>query len=232
MTKTQKILIILNLLFIVGIFIYFAFIRKPYARPEVEYVYITDTIRIPEPYPVPKPYLVSTPPITVKEYLIDSSAVDSLKVILTNDSIIISGLKNQISLHQNYLKQYPENPKLLNLDLRRDTLSMGLLRTSGIPEENQWPIDLNRYSYRWDFASSFTRTDVTEPPPTKKWFDPKYYVGGGVDFLYMSPYVSGRIEQEWSRVRLYSSAEIGLLKRESSSLKLGIDCRINAKSNR
>lgn len=232
MKKLQKYLIIINLCLIIGIILYFSLFRKKPIPSQPIYNYITDTIHDSIPYPIPIPYLITTPPRIVTEYLVDSVAIDSLKLLMTQDSIIIAGLKSQILIHQNYLKQFPRNPKLLSLDLKRDSLVLGLLQISGIPEKDKWPIDLNLYSYRWDFNNNFTRTDITQLPPTRQRLNLQYFVGGGVDLLYLSPYVSGRIEQEWTRIRLYGNAQVGLLKKESSTLEIGAEYKINVKSIR
>jgi len=224
---------IILVVIILGIVIWYVFFKKPIPIPsQVEYIYVTDTIYKSVPYKVLVPYEVYTPPQYLIRYQIDSSRIDSLKLVLNNDSLIIEGLKSQIIIHQNYIKQFPENPKLLNLNLFRDSLSLATLPISGIIQEEKWPLDLNLYSYNWDLSTGFTRKNNTSLSPTEEGSKIQYYVGGGVDLLWLSPYLSGRIEKEWARVRIYGNANVGLLRKESSKIEIGGEYKLNAKDRK
>lgn len=226
----KNFLIILFLSTIIGLIVWDAKFRKHSTPPSViSYSYIPDTIYIPAPYPIPEPYPVETPPRIITYYQIDSTAIDSMSLIISELDIMVMGLLDTISIHQSYLKQYPNNPKLLAVDLKRDTVSMGLLNITGIPQEEKWPIDLNQFDYIWNYVAGLTR-HPTSLPPTKEKSPLEYFVGGGVDFLYLSPYVSGSIEKDWARIRLYSTAEFGLLKKEPVSIKFGVDYKFNGKN--
>jgi len=221
-------IITLLFLLIVGIIIWDIFFRvRPVSPPVVEYRYVTDTIIDSVPYVVPKPYPVPTPPKIVVIY--DSLKLDSMQLVLSEKNIIILGLKEQIAIHQNFLKQFPNNPKLLSLDLNRDTIGISLLQISGQIHEARWPMDFNRFNYRWDFNSGLTRI-VTKPPPIEKRLIPDYFVGGGVDLLWLSPYLSGRAEISWNKLRLHGTTELGFLRKEASSIKIGLEYKLNAQS--
>jgi len=213
--------LILGLLGIIG---YLIFFNKPKPIIEIEYDYITDTIYADTTYLPSEPYPIPTPPKIVTIYEIDSLALDLLKLKLVQDSlhynIIIQGLETVIAIHENYIKQFPQNPKLIGLELQRDTLSLGLLNISGNIIKYEYPIFLNRFRYQWTLSGLSHETHL---PPTLKSYFADYFVGGGVDVLWKSPYFSFRVEKEWTRIRLYGSTQIGLLKREANQLKIGID---------
>ena len=225
----KKSLIIILIIIIIGLIIWDSFIRKyPIPDPIINYEYVTDTLYKPEPYPIPEPYPVPTPPRTIIKYEVDSVTLNYFKLTISKQNIYIASLLDTIAIHQNYIKQFPKNPKLLELSLIKDSLYLGLLQISGQAKKKNWPIDLNRFSYRWDYINDLSRK-ITKLPPTEEKPFAQYFVGGGVDLLWHSPYISGKIEKDWARIRLYSNADIGLLNWETSSIKIGIDYKLNGK---
>jgi len=230
MSSIKKYLEIIILIIILGFITWYILIRKePVVEPLIRYKYKTDTIYADTIYIPGKPYPIKTPPKTITIYEVNNAALDSLIIIISQDSIIISDLKFQIAIHENYLKQFPSNPKLIQLGLHRDTLSLGLLNIGGFVSEYNFPIYLNEFRYKWTVKGM---SHETYQLPTLEEHKPfaHYFVGGGVDLLYLSPIVSGKIEKSWTRIRLYGTADVGLLKKEASSIKLGIDYRINGKN--
>lgn len=225
----MKIIIFLLTITIIGLIVWDSTFRKD-KEPlsSISYEYTTDTVFIDKPYAVPEPYAVSTPPRILIRYKMDSSLLDSLKLVISDRNIIITGLQDSITISKNYLKQFPENPKLIALQLKRDTLSLGLLGIDGLVNESIWPIDLNIYEYRWDYLSDLSRHGIKPPPTETPSLD--YYVGGGYDFVGGSPYISGKISKDWSRIRLYGITRFGLLNNESHSISLGVDYIIYGKN--
>lgn len=205
------------------------FIRKgPSPEVHIDYQYITDTIPDSIPYPVPEPYPIYTQPHTVTIYSVDTNTINSLKMELVEKDLIITSLTDTIKVYESYLKQFPSNPKLLAIDLKKDSMSVGLLNITGIPQEDKWPIDLARFNYRWTNDRGLSRSS-TLTPPTKVRSPFEYFVGGGVDFFYLSPYVSGRIEKDLARIRLYGNINLGLLNKNTSGIKVGIDYKFYGK---
>jgi len=223
----KNILLTTLLLIIAGLIIWDIFFRiKPIPEPIIDYQYITDTIWDSIPYAVPEPYPVYTPPRTVTIHVADSQALKDYELRLNDQDLLISSLDSTIRVHELYLKQYPANPKLLAIDLKKDSMSVGLLNITGIPQEDKWPIDLARFNYRWTNDADLSRSPTLTPPTLEKPFA-EYFVGGGVDLLYLSPYLSGRAEKDWARIRLYGDVQVGLLKKESSGIRVGIDYKLN-----
>ena len=118
MNKRLSIILIL-VSFVLGFVVSYNFFKDTKYLPS-EKEYITDTVKVPKPYQVPKPYPIASKPEIKKIYEKDSSAIDSLKLLLSEKDIVISGLKYQLTISQDYLKQFPKNPKLLELNLQRD----------------------------------------------------------------------------------------------------------------
>ena len=215
---------------IIGLIVWDIFFRKvTVPKPTISYQYITDTIWDSIPYVVREPYPVATPPSFVTIFVTDTMALKEYELRLVEQDIIISSLRDTIQIREAYLKQYPYNPKLLGIDLQKDTISIGLLNITGIPQEDKWPIDLARFDYRWIYQEGLGRVGTHPPPAQEKQPFANYLVGGGVDLLYLSPYVSGKIEKEWARIRLYGNIDVGLLSNNTSAIKLGVDYKLNGK---
>lgn len=231
MKKIKSFLEIILLTIIVGIVVWYVFFNKPI--PEVVYEYTTDTIYDSIPYSVPEPYAVYTPPITLTEYMIDSALLDSMELLLQDQYIIIAHLQDSIKVHANYLKLYPLNPKVLGIDMKKDTFEIGLLEIAGITRSYRWPIDLNFYSYRWNLEDGFTRERLkpTLLSPTLKEPFANYFVGGNVDIFHRTPMITARAEKQLSSVRLYISTQLGLLDLNSSNFQVGVEYHINGKKH-
>jgi len=222
MKTIQTILIVL----LIAIIVWLLFFRKPNIHIIPDPHYITDTIWLDKPYPVPEPYPVSVPPVTLTYHVIDSAAIDSLKLILQEKDILIQSLHFQVSVSQNFLKQFPYNPKLLELNLNLDTLSISTLNIDGIPSKSNYPLFLSDFRYKWTIER-LSKKKINPPPVIKSKM--QYFGGGGVNFLYLSPYAEFNIEKDWTRIRVYSDIRVMLLKYEASSINLGI--KYNLKIN-
>jgi len=221
----MKKLNIVIILVLIGIIAYLWFFKKPEVITHTETVYKTDTLYIDKPYPIPVPYPVEVPPHVVTLYEKDTIAINNLKLLLSEKDIIIQGLNSQILISQDFIKQYPSNPKLLELNLSPDSLSLSLLGLDGIPLSKRYPLFLSRHKYKWTIEG-LTKSNISSPPIKTP---VRYFVGGGANFLYPSPYVDFMVEKEWTRMRLYGDIKVGLLKREASSIDIGL--RYNIKTH-
>jgi hypothetical protein len=214
----KKYLIYTLFLILLAVIVYLGFFREPKIEFVSYPVYRTDTIYVYETIKVPKPYPVPTPPSTVEIYLVDSLAIDSLKLELSKQNIILQGLYSQIEISQNFLKQFPYNPKLLGLELSFDSLSLSILKTNGIPESQTFPIFLSGFKYRW--TNEGLSSIPIDPRPIN--LPLQSYLGLGVDLLHLSPYVNVGVEKDYTRIKLYGDIRVGLLKTEYSGIDLGI----------
>jgi hypothetical protein len=227
----KNVLLLFLFSIIIGLIVWDIFFRKqPEPIPVISYEYTPDTVYIPAPYPIPEPYPIEVPPRIVILHEIDSSTIDSLSLIISELDLKVGSLVDTILIYESYLKQFPKNPKLLAIDLKRDTMSMGLLNITGIPQEDKWPIDLSQFNYRWTYASGLSMHPVSKPPTSEKAVA-QYFVGGGVDLLHLSPYIGGRVEKGWARIRLYGDVHVGLLDSKASAIRLGVDYKINGSNS-
>jgi len=221
--------IILLILAIIGLIVWDIFFRKdPPQETVVNYEYVTDTVYVDIPYEVIKYKKILTPPQTIKIYEIDSTAIKDLEWMIFDQELLIEGYKQTIALHENYIKQYPTNPKLIAMVLGRDSLSLALLQITGQVVERSWPLDLNWFKYNWNYNSNLTR-HPTKPPPIEDSFI-QFFVGGGVDITNLSPMVSARGEMSFNKVRLFTDSHINMRTPETSIFRLGLEYKLYGKN--
>lgn len=220
--KTLQTIIILILVLLVSYLLIF-YKGKPVSYPEPHYVF--DTVFLDKPYPVPLPYPVEVPIQGITVYLKDSVALDSMNILIQEKDFIIQGLEREILISKNFLKQFPSNPKILELNLSSDTLNLSLLNLDGTPSSSNYGLRLSDHKYKWT-NDGLSQIKIN-PHQVKKSINLNYFAGGGVNFLYLSPFASFGLETDIARIRLYSDIEVGLLKHEASSINLGVKYRIN-----
>lgn len=120
--------------------------------PHPEPIHVTDTIYMDKPY---KPMVIKDLmiPYIAKFWQVDSTQLSEYKLRLIQDSmkyaLIIEGLKDSIRISETYLKTYPRYPKLLGLDLYRDSLSLTTLSINGITKTEKYNLFLQDYNYSW-----------------------------------------------------------------------------------
>ena len=221
MKSIKNIITVLLLLIIIGGVIYDRYIREPDHILDPNIKWKTDTVYVDKPYNVPVPYGIKVPPRIITYYEVDSSAIDSLKILIAQDSIKIHGLQSMIYIHQNYLKQYPVNPKLINLDLSFDTLSLSLLNINGTTYSVDYPIFIKYKKYNWSNDGLTSEENIRKIPKPKTYLE--YKVGAGYDLLYLSPYIQGRVSKDINKFELYGRLGVGLLNNKSSEVKLGVN---------
>lgn len=144
---------------VIGVFIIgYVFINRThetFVEPIINTV--TDTTYVPIPYPVMGGIVRDTvKPDVVTIYQQDSSALKNLRIKLIEDSlrfsIIIQSLTDtieQLRIHELYLTQFPKNPKLLGLQLYKDSLNLDLLNIDGVIHSEKYSLFLDNYYYRW-----------------------------------------------------------------------------------
>jgi hypothetical protein len=211
----QNILIVL----LIAIIVYLFFFRKPESILIPDIHYKTDTFRIKEPYPVPVPYPVSVDPKTVIIHVKDTAAIDSLTLLLSEKDILIQGLHSTITVSQDFLKQFPKNPKLIELNLSKDTLGVSTLGLDGIPSRSNYPIYLSEFAYRWT-NQGLTKSTVKPSPAPKTPI--QLWGGGGLNLIYLSPTLDFTAEKDWARIRLFGDIRVGLLNKNATSLNIGL----------
>lgn len=220
---------IVGLLIIIGLLTYLAFFKKPKVVEVPVPNYITDTIIVSEPYIVNKPYPVEVPPKTVYQYypVFDSLRLDSLLWKISENEMVIEYLNNSLTYNERFLITYPLNPKLIDFDLKRDSLSLSLLNGNGDFYSYTYPLNLMAYKYRWNQTDKLTRKNDPYIIPKDNPFS--LYGNVGYDFIHVTPYLGFTFDKPLGKFKVYAVTDIGLLDFNSSSIKIGVGYKLPLK---
>lgn len=196
------------LILLIGIAIgYFVHLTWFTLKPLVETEYKTDTIFKSVPFvPINYVHMDSVKPHYVIRYA--ESPING-KLIRQNDSliIVIDSLSAEnledIYIPDNYLLQYPFNPKLIELALSRDSLQVTLLDIDATMASLKYPLYLTKYKYWLTYDKGqpkFVRADIpgfdkVEPITDKPKFkvQPYAYVYTGYTSYESSLFLSGEL---------------------------------------
>lgn len=118
-------------------------------RPQPDQIFPTktDTIFIDRPYEVEKPLPLPVKPVTLVQWKTEQVTIDS--VVLKHDTVYITTENNSFSYHERFLALFPENPKLLGIELRKKDFNISTLKPSGEITTENFKVDLERYNYRY-----------------------------------------------------------------------------------
>lgn len=190
-------------------------------------VHKTDTIYMDKPYPVTKIERDTLIPETCTIYMVDSSQLSEYRLKIIDDSlkysILVQGLRDSIRISESFLRQYPYNPKLLGIDLFRDSLLLTIMNTDGISHTDKYSLFLQDYNYTW--ASGKFGYTKTSYPKKRKVFS--HYLGINYDFLNKAITPCYEVRFTLSRFELNLQAYQELLLNDNFSLSVGMRYRLN-----
>lgn len=217
----------LLILILIGVVLYLVWqIRNIEPTVEHHYEYITDTVEIEVPFE-PLPTIgINTQPITVYKYPIPTyQDLDHITLSFTDDSLItvINHLQDSLKIHQNFIKLYPENPKLLNLSLTQDSLKLSTLNIQGQVHQDVYPLYLQRYNYNYGLEG-LGRTPYNRPSD----FRLDYYVftAGGYSFTEKTPLIMLRPGITLNRLSLEMGSSLYLKQEPTLRLDLALGYKI------
>lgn len=190
--------------------------------PYPEIIHTTDTIYVEKPY---KPILIrdTLPPRTIEIWQVDSSQLSEYKLRVIEDSLkyslIIEGLRDSIRISEVYLKTYPRYPKLLGLDLYRDSLSLTTLSIEGTTKTDKYGLFLQDYNYFWSIDGlGYEKTKYK-----KKANRLSQYIGIQYDILGNMFLPSYQMRLNLNRIELSILASQELYFNNKPELRLGIN---------
>lgn len=119
------------------------------SKKKTKVVYVKKYIDVPKPYEVylkPDKEIRYLPDTTKNKY--DSVGLSNLDILLFNHKQLLS-VSDTLRISKLFLRQFPNNSKLISFDLSSDELSLQLLRISGMPVKEVYSVDFNKYKYRY-----------------------------------------------------------------------------------
>lgn len=172
MKKNTLILLLIFTTLLASYFAFKGYNKKPDRGDKYNYLTFRETVKV--PYPIPLPHRTKTPPKVIVKYEYDESLLDSMSLIIQEQEIIIQGLEEKVKVNHNFLKKYPKNPKLVDLKLTKDSLSLALLQIDGYIYKTDYPIYLDEFQYRWVYPDLTHKPFSFKKPKVKKFFSSTY----------------------------------------------------------
>ena len=166
-------------------------------EPEIVYNYETDTVYSDRGYE--EKYLEAikevdrwktAPPKTIIKWKEPDLSNIDLQKLPDSLLVIIGELRDSIRIADNYIKYLPKNPKLIDINLTKDTLGLNLLNIDGRVTSYIYPIYLERFNYKWlEGDLKYTSTTHKTTKVKENRFN-NLFVNGGYEFRSKSPEVS------------------------------------------
>lgn len=193
--KIKPFHVYLSLLGIIGILIFLFLNPKLWYTPEKPYTeYTTDTIYSEKSFSEGELTRIKklieegikTNPSTITYYKPEYiDRVETIEVIPDSLLVLVDDLQDSLEIAWDYLAQFPKQPKLLSLDLVKDSISLGLLSINGKTKKETYPIFLDEFQYTYD-GSSMSRSPNRVPKKVFKGDD--FRVLAGYSLLGKYPY--------------------------------------------
>ena len=224
MKTTIKIITIIGILALT-FYLGFRSNKSESSNPHVKVV--TDTVFFPKPYPEIQIIRDTLKPDRVTIYQEDSSRIKELELRILKDSLhysfIIQGLQEEIEISENFLKLYPQNPKLVEMSLFRDSLNLSLLGINGQVYSEHYNLFYQDYNYRWvDGRLGYSKTKY-KPQEQRL----SHYFSVGFDFLREKPFGEYQLDFQFSSNKYaFFRASGVLLFDERPRLEVGLKFRI------
>tara|TARA_R110002012_G_scaffold315642_1_gene529715 strand:- start:2433 stop:3113 length:681 start_codon:yes stop_codon:yes gene_type:complete len=171
---------------------------------KVEYIYKTDTLYIDKPFEVHDTLIKVTPPKYITYYK-DTGSYHNITVekVDTNLLVRIHELEDSIHIHEKFLKKHPFASKLLELELRKDSLRLTTMNITSQVESKIYPIDLNFYQYQYsDNTLRHDSLKQSKSPRKNSNVKRSLLIGGSYSILQKTPLVHLEYPINYRRVRL------------------------------
>jgi hypothetical protein len=116
-------------------------------------VYFPVVVTVPKYIEKPVPYAQVIPAHVTTHYL---AYADSMRLVKANDSLIClvsrepQTVHDTIKIHTKFLTAFPTSPKLINIDLNMDSISVTTLNINAELNTFRYPLALMGWRYRFD----------------------------------------------------------------------------------
>lgn len=196
--------------------------------PYREVVLKTDTIYVDKPY-IPEDIPKDTvKPKTVVMWKVDSSQLMEYKLRLIQDSVkyslLIQRLRDSFLISEVFLKTYPGNPKLLGLNIYRDSLNLTTMTIDGVTKSEKYNLYLQDYNYVWSTSGlGYNKTKYKKEKSNPF----SHYFGMQYDFFNRQILPIYQIRLNIKKFELNLSASQELLLNENPEIRVGVNYKIN-----
>ena len=178
---------------------------------KITYKYKTDTLKVEVPYEVEVEVEKVTPPKLVIKWK-DRPVPYEVQVVPDSLKLLIKNLEDSLQsvlIDKKFLTNFPKASKLINFDLKFDTLNITTLDIAGETESNIYPMDFDNYKYQW-YDNALHHEDFKKKKPKDKTKWKQLYMDGGYDFIQQSPLLGINYNVKFSRVRVSAGTTMHL----------------------
>ena len=197
-------------------------VKNDNVQPKPEKV--TDTLYMDKPYPVTQLKRDTLKPDVVIFWEIDSTQLKEYEMRIHDDSIIILGLRDSIRISKAYLETFPKYPKLLGLDLFRDSLNLTTISINGLTKTEKYELQLQDYNYYWTIDGF----GYKKASYKKERVNPfSHYLGLHYDFLRKKPLPTYQIRLNLGKIECNFSASQELYFTEKPEIRIGLNYKLN-----
>jgi len=160
------------------------------------------------------------PPIIIEKWLSPSIAkIDSVSIIEGYLKLHPQG-KEEVLVNSDFILNYPESPKLISLNLIKDSLSISLYSPDNLVKTSTYPLYLQNYGYRY-INNQMEIYDIKAEPialvkPKMRWDN--LYLNAGYD-IYSKSVTSG-LEYNLSPGRFKFDLNLDVLMLQQPELNL------------
>ena len=183
------------------------------SEPEVkiDYKYKTKFVDVPVPYEVIKMIEDTTPPSLVIRYK-DVPVPYEVQVVPDSMKLLIRNLEDSLKsvlIDKRFLTKFPSAAKLINFDLKYDSLNITILNTQGETNSKLYPMDFDNYKYQW-YDNQLHHEDFKrkKPKDNTKW--KQLYGGAGYDFIQQAPVLGFDYNVKFKRVKVTAGTTMHL----------------------
>lgn len=188
--------------------------------------YGTDTIYLQKPYLVPSPYPIPVKP-NIITYFKDNPTDAKLKRI--NDSLqAVISKRDTVYVKDKFLTLFPYNPKLLSLDLKKDSLHFTLLGIDALTTQYSYPVYLNDFTYRWDEKYKLTAKPIKHTEDYNRYrFNAQLNAFGGYEILQGIPEIGIEARSNLSSFFIGAETSTTIQNKPELSIKGKVGFRLN-----
>lgn len=200
---SKKDVFLLGIILVLAIIIFFKGCGGNNGETKIEYKYKTDTFRVEVPFIPKKDVKDVTPPKTVIEYK-NIPVPYEVQIIPDSLKLLIKNLQDSLQsviIDKSFLTNFPKSSKLINFDLKWDSLNITTLNIQGETKSYKYPMDFDSYKYQW-YDNELHHEDFERKLPRdySKW--KQLYLMTGYDFIQKAPIIDINYNIDIKKVRI------------------------------
>jgi hypothetical protein len=198
--------------------------NTPSVDPELIYNYETDSIYYDRYFTLLDSVKgIKTKPHIVIKWKTPDLRIDTIYRIPGNVIIKLDSLEKLVIYNDNFLSNFPDNPKLLKLRLTIDSLNITKLNPDGNIFEDRIPLSLYSFDYEWQ--NRFYRIPVKyRKPDDYSSLLNNYYINAEINpMISVKPFIGLEYNKHWRRFKIDINTSIEIDKNPNFILqgKLG-----------